>query len=186
MAPGFDANRYKKLAPEDFDAIVTGELAHYAIWLEDGLVTIISEFFAVPSRKKDFIRLLLHREALTFQDKIEIVGTMVPLYANPVAAMELKVVLKKIEAFKSQRNAFAHGRDVTPESSKGASIHVELVGRTGKGKVIEVTPESHVKTLGEMDQLLEILTSISKRLNQEADIAAASPTLPTFPKPVST
>ena len=165
MAIDLDANRYKKLSPEDFDALVTGELAHYAIWLEGVLVDIISDFFAKPSRKKDFVRLMLHRDGLTFQQKIEIVRAMLPLFKNIAATKELKALLTKTEAFKADRNAFAHGLDVTPKSLKGTCIHVEIVTRSGKEKRVEVTAESHTGTLEKADALFNDLTSAAKRLN---------------------
>jgi hypothetical protein len=169
-------DRYEKLPHEDFDAIVTGELAHFAIWLENALIDIISDFFAQPTRKLQFKRLLLRREGLTFQDKIDIVRAMIPEFRNPAAAQELKQILNKIESFKADRNAFAHGLDVTPESSKGARIHVEIVTRAGKERTVEVTPESHVRNLKAVEQLLQSLISISKKLDLESVISTPLPT----------
>ena len=161
-----DKNKYEMLSPEDFDAIVTGELTHYAIWLEDVLIQIISDFFAQPSRKDLFKRLLLRRDGLTFQDKIDIVRAMVPEFGNPTAAGNLKQVLKKIEDFKANRNTFAHGIDVTPRPFTGKSIYVQTVNRAGKEKTVIVSPETHVKTLDEAEKLLKAATSVSKELGK--------------------
>ena len=158
-----DVQRYEKLQHEDFDAIVTGELTHYAIWLEDGLAKIIADFFAKPSRKKQFIGLIVRGESLPF--KIEIIRAIIPDFKNQTAAQQLSPLLKRIEAVSTRRNAFAHGFDVTPKSAKAASIHVELIRRAGKNKPFEVTPASHVATMNEMEQLLEAVTSIRKKLN---------------------
>jgi hypothetical protein len=99
----------------ELDALVTGQLTHYALWLEDEVIGIISDYFAVPSKKSDFDRLLLQRDGLTFQDKIEVVRAIVPLFKKREVASKLKSILGKVEKFKQVRNAFAHGRDVTPK-----------------------------------------------------------------------
>ena len=159
------AKRYARLDHADFDAIVTGELTHYAIWLEDVLIEVISDYFARPSRKLQFKKLLLRRDGLTFQDKIEIVRAMLPEFKNSAVAQELKQLLTKVENFKSSRNAFAHGHDITPTGTNDSRIHVEIVNRAGKEKIVVVTPESHSKALRELEQLLKSLESVKKRLH---------------------
>lgn len=160
MEPRFNPTHYMKLSPEDFDAIVTGELTHFAIAFEDILVEIITEFFSHPSRQALFRRLLLRREGLTFQDKIDILRAMVPEFEDQVAAAELKKLLTKVEVFKADRNAFAHGHDVTPKASRGSRIHVVIVNRAGKEKTVEVTPESHAATLNQAEELLKSMESV--------------------------
>jgi hypothetical protein len=169
--PGFaregaqdDVMDHKKLSQEDFDAIVTGELTHYAAWLEDELIDIISDYFQQLDRRADFQRLLLRRDGLTFQDKIEIVRALLPLFANRLAAERLKVALPEIETFKATRNAFAHGRDVTPPDSKSLTLHVEVVSRAGKEKVIVVTPESHEAFLTAAERLLKEVQDVRGKL----------------------
>jgi hypothetical protein len=67
------AVKYEELTPEEFDAIVTGELNHHCIWLEHRFNHFLVAYFGIPmSRQDDFMRLLMHREGLGFQDKIEI------------------------------------------------------------------------------------------------------------------
>lgn len=74
------------------------------------LSEIIANYFCRPSRKDQFTWLLLRREAMTFQNKIDIVRNMVPEFKNTAAAaaaQELKPLLKRVENFKEKRNAFA-------------------------------------------------------------------------------
>lgn len=154
---------YEKLSKEDFDALVTGELTHNAIWLEDELVEIISDYFFQIVTRADFQRLLLRRDGLSFQDKIEIVRALLPRFANQLAATELRPLLVSIEEFKSTRNAFAHGLDVTPSTVTGV-LHVEIINRAGKERVVVVTPESHRKLLIEADSMLKNLQNLRLRL----------------------
>jgi len=161
-----DKKKYEGLSHEDFDAIVTGELAHYTIWFDEALVKIISDFLGQPSREDLFKRLLLRREGLTVQDKIEIVSAMIPEFSDSTVAGELKQTLRKIEKFKTDRNAFAHGLDVTPKPLAANAIHIQTVTRAGKEKTIVITPETHVKTIDDAEKLLEAVTSISKKLEK--------------------
>ncbi len=155
---------YRNLSKEDFDAIVTGELTHYAIWMENVLVDIISKQFCQPARRVDFERLLLRRDGLTFQDKIEIVRAMLPQFSNQPAAQKFKHLLTKVEDFKANRNAFAHGTDVTPTINPGGGICVEIVTRSGKEKVVSVTLESHQTTIKEAETLLKELHTLRNEL----------------------
>lgn len=156
---------YQSLTREDFDAMVTGELTHYAIWLENVLIGVISDFFSTPKQRGDFERLLLRRDGLTFQDKIEIVRAMLPLFRNQGAASQLKSLLPKVEEFKANRNAFAHGVDVTPSEISPPTIHVEIVTRSGKEKVVEVTPETHKASLAHAETLLKELQDVRGKLS---------------------
>lgn len=114
--------QYRSLHKQDFDAIVTGELTHYALWLENVLIEIIVNYFARPSRKKLFSQLLLQRDGLTFQDKIEIVRAMLPEFTELSLAQELRQLLQKIEKFKETRNALAHGLSRTPPAGGRAVV----------------------------------------------------------------
>ena len=58
----------------------------------------------------------------------------------------------RIETFKSLRNAFAHGTDYN--HNKDLRIIIKLTARGGKEKTIEVTPDSHSKTISEAENLL--------------------------------
>lgn len=163
---------YEYLSKEDFDAIVTGELTHRAISLEHQLNGIISDYFVKPiSKVKDFNRLLLYRDGLTFQDKIEIVRGMLPLFEGEAEIANLKNLLNKVEEFKSWRNAMAHGLDVSEEtdwSDEGVyKIKVEIVTRSGKEKIIEITPESHEKMMEDADNLREKLQEVRERLKRK-------------------
>ncbi len=162
---------YSKLNKEDFDAIATGELTHLAIWLEDELIAIISNYFFQFHRRATFERLLLRRDGLTFQDKIEIVRALLPLFSNQGAASRLKSALIELERFKALRNAFAHGIDVTPEAANLLELHVEIVNRAGKERTFKVTPESHDAVINAAEKLLETFKEIQKELSSD-DIRA--------------
>ena len=156
--------KYEDLSHEDFDAIVTGELTHYALWLEDEIADMVVDYFLQSSRKKsDFKRLLLMRDGLTFQDKIDIVRAMIPLFGKNTTTIGLKLLLKHVEDFKSLRNALAHGVDVSDNDAK-PELKVEVVSRSGKTKVVHITPKSHETKMAEVDKLLSDLISTRKAL----------------------
>jgi len=72
---------YVTLSREEFDAVVTGELTHYSLWFEQAIVQIITTYFVRQNdRAENFERLVMWREGLTFQDKIEILRAMIPLF----------------------------------------------------------------------------------------------------------
>ena len=148
---------YDDLVKEDFDAVVTGELTHYALWLEDELNRIIMSYFKVPkARREDFKRLILLRDGLTFQDKLEIVRGMLPLFGDIAVSTNLKQLLKELEEFKSSRNAMAHGQDVSDDDDE-AKLKISITTRSGKERVIEITPESHTKLMDRAEALLKDL-----------------------------
>jgi hypothetical protein len=71
------AKAYRSLSREDFDAIVTGELTHYAVWLEVELDTAIENYFALPNKtRQQFRRLILQREGMAFHTKIDLVRSI--------------------------------------------------------------------------------------------------------------
>lgn len=156
---------YRDLSREDFDAVVTGELTHYALWLEEEIIGIISDYFLGNSKKRpNFIRLMLRRDGLTFQDKIEIVRGMLPLFPNKAAASELKTLLAKLEDFKSFRNALAHGLETKSAAEDKMSLKIEVVTRSGKEKTIEITPETHQRLTNNTETLLKNLQRVRKSI----------------------
>jgi len=156
---------YHELDKEDFDAVVTGELTHYSLWLEEEINGIICDYFRVPeSRIHDFKRLVLYRDGLTFQDKLEIVRGMLPFLGEVAEDTDLKSILKQVEDFKAWRNAMAHGRDVAREEDI-ANLRIEVVTRSGKERVVEITPESHQRMMDEVEALLEKLQRARAKLN---------------------
>lgn len=157
--------RYRKFAKEDFDAIITGELTHYALWMEGELEELISKFFCKDGKGADFRRILLRRDGLNFQDKIEIVRAILPLTDNPDAAKQLSATLKRIEAFKANRNAVAHGLDVTENYAPDTGLEIEIVGRSGKSRVITITPESHDEMMAVADELLKELRKLKEQVS---------------------
>ena len=146
---------YEELEHEDFDAIVTGELTHFALWLEDVINGVICEYFIGGSSREDaFRRLILYRDGLTFQDKIEIARGMIPLFGDAADQCDFKSLLSRVEKFKSWRNALAHGLDKT-DPDKPSTIVVEVVSRSGKEKTIEITPDSHRELVAQTEALLK-------------------------------
>jgi len=160
--------RYEDLDKEDFDAIVTGELTHYAIWMEDEINLLITDYFiSDKSKSKDFHRLLLYRDGLTFQDKLEIAKGMIPLLGlNDQDQTQFRTILNAVEDFKSWRNAMAHGLDATPGDYKGV-IRIEIVSRSGKEKTIEISPESHSAKMDEAEKLYHSLRNIVRSALEE-------------------
>ena len=155
---------YSKLDREDFDAIVTGELTHYAIWLEDELNGIICDYFIDDSDKtEDFKRLFLYRDGLTFQDKIDIVRAMIPLFGAKSETLNIKRVLTEVEKYKTWRNAMAHGLDVSDDKPR-TTLRIQTFSRSGKGKELEITPKSHQAKMDEAGKLLESPQNTRRKL----------------------
>lgn len=159
---------YESLNKEDFDAIVTGELTHFALWFEDHLSRLISAYFSRQDRKKQFHRILLDRNGMTFQDKIDIVRCMaeLPDLKAITQSISLPWILSQIEKFKSHRNALAHGSDVS--SNDGAPhLRVEIVNRSGKEVVYEVTPKTHRETLRKAEELMSSMSRAMGKLHRK-------------------
>jgi|SRR5215203_3688493 len=160
---------YEELDREDFDAIVTGELTHLAIYMEEELNKIICDYFgSASSRRKGFQRLFLYRDGLSFQDKIDIVRGMLPLFGEHAEHVKLKNLLSEVEDFKRWRNAMAHGFDVSEEP--GPELHVEIVTRSGKEKVIVITPASHRETMAAAGKLFDRLGSTRVYLREQCGV----------------
>jgi len=155
--------KYRSLGKANFDAIVTGELTHYATWLEGELDEIIMGYFVNPGRTTEFQTLFLHREGLTFQHKIDIVRAMIPLFGKEAEVVRLKSLLDQVQDFKSWRNAMAHGKDAS-DRRWSKRIKISTVSRSGKERIIEITPASHAKTLSEAEKLLISLQDAKKHL----------------------
>lgn len=136
-----------------FDALVTGQLTHYSIALENELDGMISDYFVgIDQKAVDFTRLFLRRDGLTFQDKIEIVRGMLPLFQEKIEIADLKSHLNRVEDFKSWRNAMAHGRNV-PLNEAELRLRIQIVTRAGKEKIIEITPASHRRVIEDVQVL---------------------------------
>jgi len=155
---------YKNLSKQDFDAIVTGELTHYNLWFEDEFNSIITGYFiSNVNRIMDFRRLILLRDGLTFQDKIEIVRSMIPLFENLADEIGFKKTIKEVEDFKSIRNAMVHGYEVSGIENK-PHLKIEVVSRSGKENIIEITPETHEKTMNDAEKLLQKLKESQEQI----------------------
>jgi len=153
--------RYEDFSKEDFDAIVTGELTHYSLWMENEINhLIINYFIGDKTKSEDFYRFVLHREGLTFQNKLEIARGMIPILGlNSSNQKKFNTILKKVEEFKSWRNSMAHGLDIAPEAYRGTII-IQTASRSGKEKTIEITPKSHIEKMNEAEELYQALKSI--------------------------
>jgi len=156
--------KYEELQLDEFDAVVTGELTHLAIHLEGELDNIIIDVFQV-CKVQEFRKLILHREGLKFQDKIEIVRCCIPMLEKVVDPAELKKTLNEVEAFKAWRNALSHGHDVG-STSEPLKMRVEIINRAGKEKIVEITPESHQVMLDEIDVVLVRLQKFAEVINK--------------------
>jgi hypothetical protein len=162
--------RYEKLTPDEFDAVVTGELTHSAIWFEDRFNEFLISYLGIlKSRSEIFTLLFLYREGLRFQDKIEISEAIIrhhnayltrpgPKQIDVSRALRLFGEIKKL---KTVRNALAHGLAVQ-KSDKSATpmLHVQTIGRSGKKNETEITPSSHKDQLQQLDKLHAELDSI--------------------------
>jgi hypothetical protein len=158
---------YADLEKEDFDAILTGEITHYALWFEEEINDILSDHFKpTKGRLRHFKTFVLQREGLTFQDKLEIVRGLLPFFPNRSAARALKPLLNEVEDFKAWRNALAHGQDVT-ENNTGREIEIATVSRSGRQRVYKITPASHAKKLGEAEKLLKKLQTVRSSLQSK-------------------
>lgn len=162
--------KYEDLSQEDFDAIVTGELTHYAIWFDGAIGQIIMDYFLIDkSKRADFERLILFREGLTFQDKIEILRAMIPLFGEKADRAGLKDLLKDIEKFKAWRNALAHGLAIDITGYPEPIIRVEIISRSGKPKTVEITPQSHKVRMDEANEILERINNARAFLQKESN-----------------
>ncbi len=146
--------RYEQMEREQFDAVVTGELTHFAIWMEDEINRLITNYFVGDQTKaNNFRRLILRRDGLTFQDKLEVARGMISLLGlDDDGQKNFKRILRDVERFKSWRNAMAHGRDVTADDDEGRFL-IEMVSRSGKERVYELTAHSHRKMMDEAEVL---------------------------------
>jgi hypothetical protein len=159
--------KYEKLSKIEFDAVVTGELTHMALHLEHTIGDMIISFFQV-CRGTEFRRLILDRDGLTFQHKIEIVRCCLPLMEELAAKHDLKKLLNRVEEFKAWRNALAHGHD-DGSTKKPLRLVVSMVNRGGRDKVVEITKESHEKMLDEMGAVLDKLIAAEKAVQEFGD-----------------
>jgi hypothetical protein len=160
---------YQEFDFETFDAVVTGELVHQALHCEQALISIITNHFCREGVKDDFKRLLLYRDGLSLQHKIEIVRAMLPMLQPAELASELKISLRKVEDLKALRNAFAHGLGSVDANHETLSITVEIVGRSGSEKHITITPTSHCKIMEDAEELSNQLSAIAGKLTRETD-----------------
>jgi hypothetical protein len=163
MAMSDPAAPYRTMTREDFDAIVTGELTHQAVWLEIELETAIENCFAVPqAARESFRRLMLKRDGMTFLNKIELVRSIVD---EGQFEQSYKTAWKKafteIDEIRRIRNAMAHGQDI---GGSGLEIRIGYINRSGKEVEITVTPDNHVKLLDKADKLRAEVKALAAKI----------------------
>jgi len=80
--------------------------------------------------------------------------------------INLKKIINEIGKFKTMRNTMAHGLDATDNYiSSNPVLKIEIVGRSGKTVVKEITPQSHKETLESGDRLLLQIKEARKEIN---------------------
>jgi hypothetical protein len=133
--------------------------------MEDTLQLILCDYF-VPNEDRAlvFYDIMLRRDGLTLQNKIEIVRALIDRRSDIdlVTKAQVRDALRRVEEFKAIRNALAHGRDVGGE---GLSLEIEIVGRSGNPKKVVVSPTSHNAELAKAEALVAELDGLRARLN---------------------
>jgi hypothetical protein len=154
---------YSTLSIEEFDAIVTGEICHLALWMEEEINRFIGRYYVSNIFKRNrFITLVLYREGLTFQDKLEILQAMLPIWGDKAPVMN--PLIKRIEKFKALRNALIHGREGGRDETD-LRIKVDIISRTGKEKSVDITPAVHKKNCEIGEKLLSDLKENLSKLS---------------------
>lgn len=104
--------KYVDLDRVDFDAIVSGELTHYALWFEEQLEFFILAYFIDDSRVvDDFSSTFIHAREFTMSRKIEFVRKLLRSRKFP-RSDEFLSAISEVERIVALRNAMAHGRGV--------------------------------------------------------------------------
>ena len=91
---------------------------------------------------------------------------MLPLFGEHAESVDLPDLLKRVDEFRMLRNALAHGRDVS-EPGAGFQISIEVISRSGKEKIITITPESHAEKMRKLEELLEAVQNARKHLREK-------------------
>lgn len=160
----YKVENYFRLHQNEFDAIVTGEVAHYALWFEYELIAIISDYFVNPLKQDDFNRIVLRREALTFSAKVDIVRSMKSLCLSEQYIKRFDDVLLRLSDFIQTRNSLAHGICVTPKNLERLEIHIEVISRGGNQKKVVITPESHVAMMMEAESIFKEIQDLRQKM----------------------
>jgi len=152
---------YRSLSKEEFDAVVTGELTHYALWIERALEALIIRFFGFSGTTSEvFSRLILRRESFTFSSKIDLIRSLALESSLAQDRIQLlQSLIRQVENFKNLRNSLAHGLDVSDQEDT-LNLKIETVSRQGKSKILQVSPESHQKVVDEAQSILDELAKV--------------------------
>lgn len=140
-----------------FDAIVTGELTHYALWFEEQLEFLILAYFTDDPRVvDDFFSTFVRSREFTMARKIDFARKIVK-NSNHSRSGEFTVVFGELEKIIAIRNAMAHGRDV---GGQGLKLRIEIESYGGKAKTIEISPDTHSQIMDSAEQCLEKLKEL--------------------------
>jgi len=166
------ALNYANMSRHEFDAIVTGELSSLTLSFELQINEIIIGYFLQGARRKDDFRIVFfYRECMTFQQKMDIVKVIINTNPSRLDKTESNKILKMIESFKSLRNALAHCFTHSLDQGNELRICLDMFSRSGRYKVIEITPESHDQLMmdfeGQFKQIVEWRKKSIKSLNRK-------------------
>jgi|GEM_PF-4721425 len=140
-----------------FDAIVTGELTHYALWFEEQLeFLILAYFISDPRVNENFASTFVRSREFTMARKIELVKKILKSSKHS-RSDEFLAAFGGLEKIIAIRNAMAHGRDV---GGKGLELRIEIESYGGKTKTIKITPETHSQIMESAEQCLEKLKEL--------------------------
>jgi len=155
---------YSTLSPQDFDAIVTGELIHLTLHLELEMNAFLIDYFLKGSSRKDEFRIhFFYRECLTLQEKIDIIKAVLTRNSSTIDKTESNQIIKIVEELKSLRNTLAHGFSDPLKDDKDLKIQIELYSRSGKRKTIEISPQNHTQLMNDFDQKIKQIEAWRKR-----------------------
>ena len=115
--------KYNDLDRIWFDAIVTGELTHYALWFEEQLEFLILAYFISDPRVTDnFSSTFVRSREFTMARKTELVKKILKSSKHS-RSDEFLAVFGELEKIIAIRNAMAHGKDV---GGKGLELRIEI------------------------------------------------------------
>jgi hypothetical protein len=148
---------YRDLDRAEFDAIVTGELTHYALWFEEQLDFLITVYFINDPRVIDrFSLIFLRSREFSTSRKMTLINSLLKGWADN-RSKEFLSVITEVEQIIAIRNAMAHGRDV---GGTGLDLLVAIQSHGGKTKNISITPDTHEEMLEVAERCLNKLKEL--------------------------
>jgi hypothetical protein len=161
--------KYQKLEREEFDAIVTGEMTHYALWFEDQLEALITLYFVDdPNVIELFEATFIRSRHFSLSQKLEFTKKLLRQWSDSKRSSEFKAVIEEVETLIAIRNTMAHGRDI---GGTGLELLIEIQSYGGKTKEISITPETHEAAMATAERCLTKLKELkwhARALRQSA------------------